>query len=271
MDRLSALYRQYQIFSPCVRVVADIGADHGYLPMRILSSGFDGRLVVTDIAEQPLALAWRNIGDRPGVEFRRCAGLDGDFLDVDLFFVAGMGGDLIVDIVRSAVRDGAGVRNDARFVLQPMTNFEKVFDAIGAGYLWSYFANEKNKHYRIVVAANRNFKGSDGGKAFFQNLENMEIIRIPFVPDFETSETAESLAAQVQGFELILRENVSDAISFFESRVEQQAKITASAHHSGDALLLEKCAARSAKIHGALKILRESLGQHGQNQAKTIQ
>ncbi len=244
MDRLSALYRQYEIFSPNIRCIADIGTDHGYLPLKILEGGFDGELIVTDIGFGPLSSAKKNIGERAGVEFRQCSGLNGNFSDVDLFFVAGMGGDLISEIVAPAISDAAlhnkacRFRKDALFVLQPMTNFEKVFGILDeTKYLWSYFANERNKHYRIIVS----------GVACVPH--NLDLIKIPLICNFG------STAATQINYELILRENIMDAIDFFESRILQQKRITESAKKSGDKDLMLSCEKRMRDIKNTIEHL----------------
>lgn len=201
MDRLSALYRQFEIvamamdqleladgetsadsFSPVERevredgeknagqrtvgsfpkrklvgrtgkkrsfVVADIGADHGYLSRALLASGRCSKIIVTDIAEKPLAKAKENIGVDSKVEYRLGDGLSqGDFSDVDIFFIAGMGGDEVVKILGNAGR----IKSSAVFVLQPMTHFDRVVDALGEQYAWTYFVNDNEKHYRVLVA-----------------------------------------------------------------------------------------------------------------------
>ncbi|MDO4754685.1 MAG: tRNA (adenine(22)-N(1))-methyltransferase TrmK [Bacillota bacterium] len=213
MDRLDALYRQYLKFAPLVREIADIGADHGYLSKRILESGFYGRIIVTDIAAMPLEVARKNIGNRPDVIYRQCNGLSGDFSSTDLVFIAGMGGDLIANIIAEA----ADIKNDVIYVLQPMTNFQKTLCRIESRYLYSYFANEKEKHYRMMIASSSPYAA----------VQNKEAIRIPWLFDMEEFDSEEDCRCTTRG-EAVLKENLGDAVIFFQHKLEQAEKITKS-------------------------------------------
>lgn len=101
---------------------ADVGTDHGRLPVWLLEHGTIERAVVTDLREGPLQHA-RQTAQRHGltesISFRL-----GDGLrplgrgEVDHCAIAGMGGETIVNILRAApwVKDAA-----CRFLLQPMS------------------------------------------------------------------------------------------------------------------------------------------------------
>lgn len=107
--------------------VADIGTDHGYLPIWLIQAGKISRAVAGDVNPGPLETARRN-ARRAGVEGRLRLAL-GDGLekvgpeDADDVVIAGMGGELILRIV-----SGAGWLRDPekRLVLQPMSAVDKL-------------------------------------------------------------------------------------------------------------------------------------------------
>ena len=82
---------------------ADIGADHGYLGISLLLSGRAGFVHASELREQPLRRAMENalrfgVADR--MRFSRADGLDAiDPDEVDTIVCAGMGGDLIAQIL----------------------------------------------------------------------------------------------------------------------------------------------------------------------------
>ena len=123
-DSLPALDERLSLLASMVRkgsIVADIGADHGYLVAYLVASGACPRGIAADIGEGPLRAAastMRQYGVEGRVALLLCNGLSGlSPQDVDDVVIAGMGGDTIVEILSAAMwRDGA-----KRFVLQPMT------------------------------------------------------------------------------------------------------------------------------------------------------
>ena len=103
-------------------VLADIGTDHGYLPVFLLSEGRIERAVLTDINEMPLASARSNVaaaGLSDRVELVLTDGADAlSDRGITDFCVCGMGGELIADIV---LRADAMRHADVRVILQPMS------------------------------------------------------------------------------------------------------------------------------------------------------
>lgn len=102
--------------------VADIGTDHGYLPIDLLQKQIASFVVAADLREQPLAKARYNAhryGVADKIRFTLSDGLEAIVPDeVDTIVCAGMGGDCIVHILQAA----AWLR-DARYtlVLQPQS------------------------------------------------------------------------------------------------------------------------------------------------------
>ena len=113
---------------------ADIGTDHAYLPLSLLKEGRIRRAIASDINEGPLASARANAeaaGVTEGIKFilaDGAASLADE--DCDDIAIAGMGGELIADIISRAdfLKDGK-----IRLILQPMTR---------QGHLRSFLARE---------------------------------------------------------------------------------------------------------------------------------
>ena len=110
-------------------VLADVGTDHAYLPIALLSDGAISYAYAADIAEGPLATAKAHLDEcaasDASLRERIClvladglAGLDAAEPSVTDVSICGMGGELIARILG----DAAFVRNPAiRLILQPMT------------------------------------------------------------------------------------------------------------------------------------------------------
>ena len=105
--------------------LADVGTDHGQLPVFLAQGGYSGALFASDIREGPLSAARRTAAEAglaARIRFLLCDGLKLCPPDeIDTIVIAGMGGDMIVKIL-----DEAEWCMDARYrlLLQPMTKCE---------------------------------------------------------------------------------------------------------------------------------------------------
>lgn len=85
--------------------VADIGCDHGYLSIYLLTNGIASSVIASDINEQPLQSAVRNAekyGVREKIQFFLSDGVRNIPRDFDTLVCAGMGADTMVSILDSA-------------------------------------------------------------------------------------------------------------------------------------------------------------------------
>jgi tRNA (adenine22-N1)-methyltransferase len=102
--------------------VIDVGTDHAYLPIYLVSEGISSRALACDINRGPIESAARNIaaaGLKDKIDTLCTDGLHGaEQFDPDDIMIFGMGGELIIRILSEApwVKD-AGIG----LVLQPMT------------------------------------------------------------------------------------------------------------------------------------------------------
>ena len=105
--------------------LADIGTDHGYLPVYLLQKGRIISAIAADIGQAPLDHARRiaqQYGVTDGLRFLCCDGLQGiGPEDADTVVIAGMGGETIRHILSQAPWTKAG---NTLLLLQPMTKQE---------------------------------------------------------------------------------------------------------------------------------------------------
>ncbi len=105
--------------------LADIGTDHGYLPVYLLQKGRIASAIASDIGQPPLDHARRTAeqyGVVSGLRFLCCDGLRGiGPEDADTVVIAGMGGETIIHILSQAPWTKAG---GILLLLQPMTKQE---------------------------------------------------------------------------------------------------------------------------------------------------
>ena len=103
--------------------VADIGTDHALLPIYLIESKIAKKVIASDIRRGPLSVARKNIkksASGENIDLRFSDGLDEiGCEEVDTVIVAGMGGELIADIINRA----KWLRNSKyKLLLQPMSS-----------------------------------------------------------------------------------------------------------------------------------------------------
>ena len=107
--------------------LADIGTDHGLLPIFCAMNGITALTVASDVRESPLASAIQNAsecGVDNRIRFLLSPGLERIEADsVDTIVTAGMGGETIIDILSKA----QWIRNEAvTLLLQPQSKINEV-------------------------------------------------------------------------------------------------------------------------------------------------
>ena len=118
------LDKRMKCIADCVRqeaVLADIGTDHGKLPIFLVQTGRIKKAVAADINDMPLKRAVGNI-EKYGLSDYIDTYLTDGLVGIDKFsptdvVIAGMGGELIEHILENATIEKSGVK----FILQPMT------------------------------------------------------------------------------------------------------------------------------------------------------
>ena len=85
--------------------VADVGCDHGYLSIYLLTQGIARSVIASDINEMPLQSAVRNAekyGVQEKISFHLSNGVERIPRDFDTLVCAGMGADTMVSILEAA-------------------------------------------------------------------------------------------------------------------------------------------------------------------------
>ena len=141
---------------------ADIGTDHGFVPIALLSEGRAARCIAADIRKGPLARAREHLDDE-GLS-GRCSVRLGPGLSVlerdeaDVIVIAGMGGLLIREILNEGREKLGKVK---QLVLSPQTEVTAVRETVEA--LGFYIADEamveEDGKFYVVISA----KKADGG------------------------------------------------------------------------------------------------------------
>ena len=138
-----------------VEVFIDIGCDHGYVAEAMLDLGKCERAIITDVSKNCLKKAETLL--KKNYEGRFTAIVADGFKGVpkgDEALIAGMGGELIIDILK-----GADNLPDI-LALQPMKNADKVRQyLIKSGYklIKDYIFKAEKKFYDFILAV----KGKD--------------------------------------------------------------------------------------------------------------
>lgn len=134
--------------------LADVGTDHGYLPVWLLLNGRIESAVAADLREGPLERGKetaRQYGLSDKISFRLCNGLAGIVEhEVDTIVVAGMGGETIAAILEAA----PWTREGKLLLLQPMTGTFQLrswLQSHGYAILNEVLAQEGKRLYSIWI------------------------------------------------------------------------------------------------------------------------
>lgn len=137
-------------------VFADIGTDHGYLPLFLLREGRIERAYLSDVNQGPLSSAQRN-AEAEGLA-DRCEFLLTDGASalcgkgITDYAICGMGGELISRIIEDAQHL---YDSSVRLILQPMTKQEHLRAFLarsGFSIVSERFSFDSGKYYVTLVA-----------------------------------------------------------------------------------------------------------------------
>lgn len=136
--------------------VADIGTDHGYIPIYLIQEGIASKVIALDVKKGPLERARMHIvghGLKGQIETRLSDGLrkvtPGE---VDTMIAAGMGGGLIIHILEDSPET---VKEISSFILQPQSEIDKVrryLNEHGYRIVEERMVKESGKFYPMMQA-----------------------------------------------------------------------------------------------------------------------
>ena len=208
--------------------LADVGTDHGYLPIYLLSEGRIERAVLSDINRGPLAKAEENVREADLTTRVKLVLSDGarelDGEGITDYTICGMGGELIAEIIDKAphLRD-----ENINLILQPMSKPEAL-----RAYLYSngfsidreLFVTDEGKHYVCILA---HYSGKNANispeEAYFGKREF-----------YETAPT-------------------ESAEAYFRTKLESLTRVIVGKRRGGESIDLEEKLVRELKIRLNLK------------------
>ena len=149
---------------------ADVGTDHGHIPIFLALNGIASRIVASDLNQKPLKSASelaKKYGVADKIEFIRADGLNfNGFCGLDTVIISGMGGELIASII-----DGAEWLRDEKtlLILQPQSKLDYLCSYLSeSGYdiIDARLVRDRGKIYAVLTARS----GPAGGTAGITSL-----------------------------------------------------------------------------------------------------
>jgi tRNA (adenine22-N1)-methyltransferase len=138
------------------KIICDIGTDHAYLPVFLVKSGISPFAIAADVRVGPLQKAKQTIGKYDAFDKVKTV-LSNGFSEIDKnsfddAIIAGMGGELIAEILKAApfLKE-----RDRTLILQPMTSayeLRKYLTENDFEILDEEIAKEDEKLYNVMVA-----------------------------------------------------------------------------------------------------------------------
>ncbi len=176
---------------------ADIGCDHGYCTLYMLKNGLCKTAVIADISDKCLNKAERLLSDyiKCGrVSSFCCNGLKEISPDISQVLIAGMGGEEIVNILKTAYIP-------VSFVFQPMKNAQKLREyliACGAEITLDKPFESGGKFYYVI-------KGIANGKSEYTRAQ------LAFGKDLNCAETKAYIGVELQKLLQYSKRKMSEA------------------------------------------------------------
>lgn len=136
--------------------VADVGTDHGFVPVWLLREKRAARAIAMDVRKGPLSRAREHIiqyGLEDRIETRLSDGLEKLMPEeADTVVIAGMGGELMLRILQ----DGVHVRESVKsWVLSPQSEcsaFRHGLERLGLAIQKEVMLEEEGKYYTVMLA-----------------------------------------------------------------------------------------------------------------------
>ena len=151
-----------EAIAACVKpglAIADIGTDHGYLPIELIRRGICPRALACDVRKGPLERAQEHIA-QAGLEQQVETLLSNGFEKLqsgqaEACVIAGMGGMLVKEILEAeSLRDKNIIKEMKQLILQPQSDWEAVrrtVHRLSFRIVDEVMLIDRDKHYWILV------------------------------------------------------------------------------------------------------------------------
>ncbi len=165
-------------------ILADVGTDHGYVPIRLLQEGKIDAAIAMDVNEGPLARAKEHAvenGLADKITLRLSDGLEKLHAgEADTLLIAGMGGKLMARILR----DGEAVFSQMKTaVLQPQSDIDEVRSFVlahGFKIIDEKMLIDDGKYYTVMKAVKGNCEDYSKAELVFGRInieKNSPVLR----------------------------------------------------------------------------------------------
>lgn len=166
--KLSQRLETVASFVPAGSRLADVGTDHGYIPIYLIQEERAAHAIAMDVREGPLKRALEHIREA-GLEEKIEVRLSDGLLklkpgEADCVVIAGMGGELIIHILEEARFLWESI---SCWVLSPHSEIDKVrrfLDREGFSVNREAMIKEEGKYYTVMGAKRGRQSSSDTGR-----------------------------------------------------------------------------------------------------------
>lgn len=196
---------------PC-SVVADVGCDHGYVSIYLVEQKIVSQAIAMDVRKGPLSKAKEHVAKKQLQERIQCRLSDGlnqlEPGEADTIIIAGMGGPLMIDILKRGCSKGMGMET---LVLQPQSEVPKVryyLHSIDYEIVKEAMLQEDGKFYTVIKAKPQM---EDSGKHPKNQREGWTVVEYQYGKDLLThrSPVLHQYLMQEQGMLMTLRSRLS--------------------------------------------------------------
>ncbi|MEE0452293.1 tRNA (adenine(22)-N(1))-methyltransferase [Peptacetobacter sp.] len=208
--------------------VADIGTDHGYIPVYLLNKGTIPFAILADINKGPLENARKEVrhnGLEAKTELRLGSGIEVlEKGEVDEIIIAGMGGALIADILE-AKKEVA--QSAEKLILQPMQAQEELRKyLLNNGYeiMEEVLENEDFRIYEIMTARYIGKNNTPSDEIYYEVGEKLLNNKNELFTEFVEKKIRTNKAI-LEKFEGIDNENIRKRREEVESKIEKLEKM----------------------------------------------
>lgn len=168
--------------------IADIGTDHGYIPVYLLNQNKIQYAILGDVNKGPLDNAKKEVNKnnlQDKVDLRLGSGIE--ILkenEVDEIIIAGMGGMLINDILKANEKVA---KTTEKLILQPMQAPEELRMFLyknGYKILDEHLVREEHRLYEIIVCRYEGLKPQDINSIYYEIGQKLIENKDPLLNDF---------------------------------------------------------------------------------------